>query len=106
MPYEDPDPTDPMTLHGMAFETESVDATREMAACFIDEYQRLGFDRARLLQLFKTPGYVGPHLAYQTLGHEQIVSLIEEHALRWGPREGATPVDRNSAGDVTLHVLD
>ena len=106
MPYDDPDATDPMTLHGVELETDSDEANREMAGCFIEEYLRLGFDRERLVKLFKTKGYAGPYMAYRELGEETIVQLIDEYALRWGPRQAAQPVDRNANGEIQLPVLE
>lgn len=38
MPYDDPDPTDPMTLHSVVVETRDNSAMTDMAECFIDEY--------------------------------------------------------------------
>ncbi len=84
MPHGDPDPTDPLTLHGVVVETQDGQAMREMAECFVEEYIRLGFDPDRILQLFQTRGYAGPFLAYQTLGDEAIRSLIAEHLERRG----------------------
>ncbi len=106
MPYEDPDPTDPMMLHGMAFETNDDQAIREMAACFIDEYLRLGFTPDRVLKVFQTKGYVGPHSAYQILGERAVVSMIDEYAKRWGPRLSKRILDRNANGDVMLPTLE
>ena len=67
MPYDDPDATDPMTLHGVVVETESDAAMRDMAECFVEEYIRSGFEADRILKMFQTQGYAGPFLAYQTL---------------------------------------
>ena len=64
MPYDDPDPTDPMTLHGVAVETEDDGPMIDMAACFVEEYLRSGFDADRVLGVFKTQGYAGPFLAF------------------------------------------
>ncbi len=86
VPYEDPDATDPMTLHGVMFDAGSDQAHREMAACFIEEYIRLGFDRAGLIKLFQTRGYAGPHMAWRILGEEAVVAMIDEMLIRWGPR--------------------
>ena len=86
MPYDDPDPTDPMTLHGVAVETDDPTAMREMASCFIDEYLRMGFTRDRVLGMFKIPQYIGPYMAYESLGKETITELIDEIASRWGDR--------------------
>lgn len=92
MPYDDPDATDPMTLHGVMFDTDGDAAQREMAACFIEEYIRLGFDRPRLVKLFQTRGYAGPYMARRVLGEETIVQMIDELLARWGPR---LPADRD-----------
>ena len=83
MPYKDPDSTDPMTLHGVMFETENDQAMRGMAECFIEEYRRAGLDRDRLIEIFANKDYAGPHLAYRTLGEQLIRDLIEDHMLCW-----------------------
>lgn len=105
MPYDDPDATDPMTLHGVVLETDSAEANRDMACCFIEEYLRLGFDRVRLLKLFQTKGYAGPYMAYCELGEETIMKLIDEYASRWGPRQNLGPIDRDPHGGIPLPVL-
>ena len=86
MPYDDPDPTDPMTLHGVAVETDDPNTMREMASCFIDEYLRMGYTRDRVLSMFRIPQYVGPYMAYESLGKEAIGELIDDIAARWGDR--------------------
>ena len=93
MPHNDPDPTDPMTLHGVAVETDDPSAMREMAGCFIDEYMRMGHDVDRLLGMFRIPQYAGPYMAFQALGEEAIVHLIDEFAARWGGRRAANPLN-------------
>ncbi len=105
MPYEDSDPTDPMVLHGVILDTDSEQAHREMAACFVEEYLRLGFSPGRILKMFQTKGYAGPYLAYEILGEEAIASLIDEYARRWGPRQ-QKKIDRNADGDVVLPILE
>ena len=106
MPYEDPDATDPMMLHGTVFETEDDQALREMTECFIEEYMRLGFSPDRVLKMFATPGYAGPYMAYQSLGEQTIKTLINEYAQRFGSRPPRQTVDRNTNGDVMLPVLE
>ena len=106
MPYGDPDPTDPMTLHGMAFQTHDDQATRDMAQCFIEEYIRLGASADQIMKMFQTNDYAGPHLAYQTLGEQAIAALIDEITQRWGPRLNKKAVDRNASGDVILPVIE
>ena len=80
MPYEDPDPEDPMQLVGVEIECPDGSATRDMAACFVEEFLRMGFsdelaelDEMRKRgashdevadafppELLKTVGYYGP----------------------------------------------
>jgi len=92
MPHNDPDPTDPMTLHGVAVETDSPSANREMAICFIEEFMRMGYEKERLLSMFRTPKYAGPYMALEALGEEAIVQLIDDHAERWGGRRAPNPL--------------
>lgn len=106
MPYDDPDATDPMTLHGVEVEAESDAAMREMAECFVEEYIRLGFDADRILKMFQTQGYAGPFLAYQTFGEECIRALIDEHLQRRGPHPHRSAVEPRTGGDIALPVLD
>jgi hypothetical protein len=82
MPYEDPDPTDPMTRHGVAVEVSDDGATREMAECFVEEFVRLGFDEPRLLRMFRSPGYAGPHRAWRRLGDAAIRAIVKEELGR------------------------
>lgn len=105
MPYDDPDATDPMTLHGVVVETNDDGAMREMAECLVEEYIRLGFDADRILRMFKTRGYAGPFLACQTLGEEAIRSLIAEYMQRRGPLQHRSAVERRTGG-IALPVLD
>ena len=86
MPHNDPDPTDPMTLHGVVVETDDPSTMREMASCFIDEYLRMGCTRDRVLSMFRIPQYVGPYMAYESLGKQAITELIDEIAASWGDR--------------------
>lgn len=107
MPYDDPDPTDPLTLHGVAFETEDDQAMLDMVRCFIEEFARLGFNGDRILQVFRTKGYVGPHGAYCLLGEEVIRNLIdEEMELRPQPVRGTgTEICRTHLG-LSLPVIE
>ncbi len=88
MPYNDPDPTDPMTLHGMAIETDAATAeesTREMAVCFAEEFARMGFEQQRIRRLFENAQYHGPHTARQTLGAEAIDRIVEQAVRLYQP---------------------
>jgi hypothetical protein len=106
MPYDDPDATDPMTLHGVVVETESDDAMQDMAECFVEEYIRSGFDADRILRMFQTQGYAGPFLAYQTLGEDEIRRLISELMSLWGGRKDKATQLSSSAGTISLPVLE
>jgi len=106
MPFEDPDPTDPMTLHGVVLEAEpTLDAVREMAECFVEEYARMGFDAGRILGLFRNPGYAGPYQARERLGDHIVRSLVEEITTRWGRRLEPKSARPNTNGEIGLSVL-
>ena len=85
MPYGDPDPTDPNVLVGVALPA-GVDAVRDMAYVFAEEFARLGFDAARLLRLFRNPFYAGAHRAYLALGEPEVRAIAEECVRVWGRR--------------------
>ncbi|MEP0842377.1 MAG: hypothetical protein HRF43_06665 [Phycisphaerae bacterium] len=107
MPYADPDPTDPLTLHGVGVETEDALAMRRMAECFIEEYLRMGFEPGRVLHLFRTAGYAGPRLAFAALGEPAIRAMIDEQLRRRGRRSAAdAPLERNHRSGIALPVLD
>lgn len=105
MPYDDPDPTDPMTLHGVALETDDDTAVVEMAECFIDEYARLGFDANRILHMFDTRGYAGPFMATTVLGKTRIRDLVDEVLARWGGRRDGVVGQVASQEGLSLTVL-
>ncbi len=106
MPYSDPDPTDPMTLHGVAVETRDDGAMREMAQCFVEELFRLGFDPDRILRMFEMPEYAGPYLAHQILGEEAIRSLIDDQMSLRGPRRAQVRSAPKAGDRISLPVLE
>ncbi|MEK7732525.1 MAG: hypothetical protein AAB363_11780 [Planctomycetota bacterium] len=110
MPYDDPDPTDPMTLHGVVLDADEpppLGAVREMAECFVDEYARLGFDRGRILRIFTNPGYAGPYMAYEMLGENEVFELVNNVLARWGPMKKPEPLfQRNAQGAIGLSVIE
>ena len=83
MPYQDPDPTDPNMLVGVMLPADS-EAMRDMAYVFAEEFARLGYTRELLLGLFKNPFYGGAHGAYQALGDNETLSIIDECLSAWG----------------------
>ncbi len=106
MPYDDPDATDPMALHGVVVETDSTAAMLDMAECFVEEYIRGGFDTDRILKMFQTQGYAGPFLAYQTLGEDAIRRIIDELMPLWGGRKDRTTPSSSTTGQISLPVLE
>jgi hypothetical protein len=107
MPYNDPDMTDPMTLHGVEIEVEGDEANREMAQCFIEEYLRIGFDAPEILRIFRTKGYAGPNMALHRLGEATIRSMIEAEVGLRRPRAGRGCLSSANDGDrIPLPVLD
>ena len=91
MPYDDPDPTDPSMLVGVRLPAEAETVT-DMAYIFAEEFARLGYDRTRILWLFKNPFYGSAHSAYQALGEETIQAIIDECLAVWG---GVRFIDRD-----------
>jgi hypothetical protein len=83
MPYNDPDPTDPNMLVGVMLPADA-EATRDMAYVFAEEFARLGYTREQLLWVFKNPFYGGAHRAYQALGENETLSIIDECLNVWG----------------------
>jgi hypothetical protein len=83
MPYKDPDPTDPNMLVGVVLPA-APEATRDMAYVFAEEFARMGYRQDELLRLFKNPFYGGAHGAYQILGENEILSIIDECINAWG----------------------
>ena len=59
------------------------ETSRDMAYVFAEEFARLGYDRARLLWLFKNPFYAGAYSAYQALGEKETLSIIDECLKVW-----------------------
>jgi len=83
MPHKEPDPSDPHALIGVALPA-SADTTEEMAYVFAEEFARMGFDRRRLMKIFKRPVYAGSHRAYQELGEQRIGKIVDECLAIWG----------------------
>jgi len=106
MPYDDPDPTDPMTLTGVEILVDSPDAARDMAECFVEEYVRLGLSPEAILELFDRGEFAGPTLAFRQLGRGAIETIIHEQFLLRGPRGLRVQVDRTPVGGLSLPVME
>jgi hypothetical protein len=87
MPYADPDPSDPSLLVGVVLPAGR-EAMQEMAWVFAEEFARIGFDRGRILSLFRTPFYAGAHGALRALGEAEVGAIVEECVKVWGSHEG------------------
>jgi hypothetical protein len=106
MPYDDPDPTDPMTLTGVELVVDEPGAVREMAECFIEEYARLGLSAEAIAELFERRDFAGPTLAFNQLGRGAICQMIQEQTLLRGPRASRVQIDRLPGGQVSLPVME
>lgn len=63
------EPEDPYELVGVAVPVpEGYDALGEMARCFVEEFALMGWSGQRILGLFQSPFYQGPHAVYRTRG--------------------------------------
>ena len=83
MPYDDPDLEDPQELIGVELPGDER-VTREMAAAFADEFAQLGYSRTQILALYRSAHYAGAHQAWQLLGEDEILRLIDESVNVWG----------------------
>jgi hypothetical protein len=112
MPYDDPNPVDPMVLNGVAIDTDgdtdSIAVHRDMAACFIEEFFRMGFAPERILKMFQNRGYAGPARAYRLLGESEIRGMIERQVRMRGGRVAGDEqaARRRPDGNITLTILD
>jgi hypothetical protein len=83
MPYDEPDPQDPMILVGLS-PPSGPEAAAEMACAFADEFARMGYDEAQILSFFTRPFYAGAHGAYRQVGEGRIREIIAESVGVWG----------------------
>jgi hypothetical protein len=58
----------------------------DMARTFVEEYTLMGWQPSRIMAMFRRPFYAGAHDAYEALGEDRIVELIEQTC---GPMEGS-----------------
>ena len=83
-----PEADDPMEIVGVVLDRpiddEGLDA---MARTFVEEYALMGWAPTRILGMFQQPFFHGAHTAYERLGEDRIIELIEQVA---GPVRGAS----------------
>ena len=82
---------DPFELNAIGIPDPSGTCTREMAACFAEEFLRLGFPPGRVLALFESPRYALAHQALQALGAHEIRGIVERLARVWSPSTARDP---------------
>lgn len=72
-------PEDPLEIVGVVLD-RPIDrpGLEAMARTFVEEYALMGWPAKRILTLFRQPFYAGAHDAYEALGEERIVELIEQ----------------------------
>ena len=85
MPYGEPDPSDPNVLVGVAVPADA-ETTRAMAWVFAEEFARMGYNRRRILGLFRSPFYAGVHRSWRALGEAEVTAIVEQCVSVWGPR--------------------
>ncbi len=101
MPYDNPDPTDPQMLVGVALPS-SEEATREMAYVFAEEFARMGLDAHAVLSLFTNPFYAGAHQIYQSLGADAVRGIVEECVSVWGRSVGRIEDNQMQNGECGM----
>jgi hypothetical protein len=86
-PLREPDAGDPLEIVGVVLD-RPIDrrGLDDMARTFVEEYTLMGWSPRRILGVFRQPFYGGAHDAYEALGEERIVALIEQTV---GPMEDA-----------------
>ncbi len=83
MPYGKHEADDPMMLVGVEA-PGSLEATRDMAYAFGEEFARMGFDKEKLIGIFQDPEYRAAHNAYMALGENEITTIVNECVGVWG----------------------
>ena len=77
MPYDGPEPDDPQILVGVGVAGEP-NSPGAMVAAFAEEYAQLGFDRTRILALFRNRFYAAAYAAACRLGEAGVERLVDE----------------------------
>ena len=83
MPYDEPDPDDPMLMVGVELPA-SATATRELVYAFAEEFASMGHGEDWILRLFGTPFYAGAHRAAAQLGEAETRAIVRECVAVWG----------------------
>lgn len=68
---------DPMALVSQVFPVESeIEADRQMARCFAEEYALMGFTAFEIGRLFESPVYTAPHAILRRRGDDFVRDII------------------------------
>lgn len=77
MTVKRPEPEDPLELVGVRLERKPDDESlEEMAWSFIQEFALMGWSSDRILRMFKSPAYRGPHTVYHRKGENFVRGLL------------------------------
>ena len=82
MPKDEADPEDPMEFVAMELPADA-EAEGRMAECFVEEFLLMGFDRPKLINLFKNPLYQGTHRLWAQNGEAWVNAVIDRVLSRW-----------------------
>ena len=67
-----------MALVGVGLDQGPDDQARvEMAAAFVEEFARMGWSGDRIMRMFKSPAYRGPHQILHRKGEEFVQGLVD-----------------------------
>ncbi len=83
MPYDDPDPQDPMMLVGVGLPADRATQV-EMAYTFAEEFARLGYSEGQVMNLFREPFYSGANDLFRDLGEREVAKIVHETLSVWG----------------------
>jgi hypothetical protein len=86
-----PEQDDPFQLEAVGVPDPTGECLREMAACFAEEFLRLGFPPGRVLALFESPTYALANHAYRVLGPREVRAIVERLAPVWSREARGVP---------------
>ena len=105
MPYDEPAETDPMQLIGVELPADE-SSSLESCRVFAEEFARMGFGEEKLMELFRTPFYGGPHQAFLALGEKRVREVVREEVGVWGRIQFRDQDTDPESGLHTLPVLN
>lgn len=80
MPYNDADPADPMQLTGVGLEAPA-EGAESAAHAYAEDLARSGASEGRIMAVFESPEYRGPHGVYRALGREYIHEMVADYCV-------------------------